>query len=92
MGLPLMSLLMAVVVSQAAASEDEGAQENQENPMDGRTTAVDFEAQQTREEEVQLPNLVALLSRMRVRIFQNMSLTSLRMTNPERRTPPNKVI
>ena len=35
MGLPLMSLLMAVVVSQAAASEDEGAQD-QENPMDGR--------------------------------------------------------
>ena len=34
MGLRLMSLLMAVVVSQAAASEDEGAQENQENPMD----------------------------------------------------------
>ena len=46
-----MSLLMAVVVSQAAASEDEGAQKDQENPMDGRTTAADFEAQHTREEE-----------------------------------------
>ena len=43
MGLRLMSLLMAVVVSQAAASEDEGAQEDQENPMDGRTTAADFQ-------------------------------------------------
>ena len=51
MGLPLVSLLMAMVVSQAAASEDEGAQENEEHPMDGRTSAVDFEAQQTREEE-----------------------------------------
>ena len=39
MELPLMSLLMAVGISQAAASEDEEAQENQENPMDGRTTA-----------------------------------------------------
>ena len=57
MGLRLMSLLMAVVVSQAAASEDEGAQEDQENPMDGRTTVADFqgdEAQQTREEEALL--------------------------------------
>ena len=45
MGLRLMSLLMAMAVSQAAASEDEEAQENHENPMDGRTTAADFQAQ-----------------------------------------------
>ena len=51
MGLPLMSLLMAVGISQAAASEDEEAQENPENPMDGRTTGAHFQAQQTREEE-----------------------------------------
>ena len=38
-----MSLLMAMAVSQAAASEYEEAQENQENPMDGRTTAADFQ-------------------------------------------------
>ena len=42
MGLPLVSLLMAMVVSQASASEEEEAQENQENPMDGRTTTADF--------------------------------------------------
>ena len=42
MGLPLMSLLMAVGISQAAASDDEEAQENPENPMDGRTTGADF--------------------------------------------------
>ena len=46
-----MSLLMAMAISQAAAGEDEEAQENQENPMDGRTTAADFEAQQTSEED-----------------------------------------
>ena len=40
MGLPLMSLLMAVGISQAAASDDEEAQENPENPMDGRTTGL----------------------------------------------------
>ena len=48
---------MAMAVSQAAAGEDEEAQENQENPMYGRTTVADFqgdEAQQTREEEALL--------------------------------------